>query len=212
MGLSGKHALKGLGQRGQKICKRVTLQTTDLTDLFSQHISVTVLQTNCPDDIIVILPCYRRTIESDCNASLSLLIPLSINTPVINAKLLWDTTNHHLHCLLLDSNCFWMNGKVGEINWCFDNAWREDYLVWDIVSDPLLKDGFHIQKAAQGWFTSALSWIRFFLFHGMKVITYPAGCLKRRFFKSTFSPSCTTKHQHPFLQLSLTLPLSSKWF
>lgn len=60
MRLSGKHTLKGLGWRGQNY----------INDLFPQHSNVTILQANCPDEGVAILPVFRQTIESDCNVSL----------------------------------------------------------------------------------------------------------------------------------------------
>lgn len=61
--------------------------------------------------------------------------------------MLWDTANPHLHRILVDSNCNWTNGSIWGSHLCVLMMPRRDaYLIWDLVSDTILKDGFHISS------------------------------------------------------------------
>lgn len=108
--------------------------------------------------------------------------------------MLWDTANPHLHRILVDSNCNWTNGSIWGSHLCVLMMPRRDaYLIWDLVSDTILKDGFHISSNHLVMIHAGVivgmivpvSGDVFFCPHRMKRITFR--------FQSTWCQSCTTQ-------------------
>lgn len=122
--------------------------------------------------------------------------------------MLWDLTSYNLHYILVDSNYCWTNGKLRVI------LWREGYLICDPLSDTILKDGFDIPQTAQLWFTLVLSWKwllpsgEMFVFHRMKGITHPTGCIET-WFQSISSPPCSIQTPVSLLIFKTVLNLAA---